>query len=305
MDKNFMGNQFAYDLIVSHVEQENPGPMILYGSSGLGKLSAAKSAASFMLGVPMERLPLSTDYYLLDKENELIKVEDILMLLERSSISSVSGKKVFLIRNAENMNIQAQNKLLKLLEDRNQTNKLILTCSRNLLLDTILSRCNVISFYPLSTQEMEEYLKQQGMEREGRHLAAYLCDSCPYNWEQVKNVYDDLKATYAELQKIKRREDIFRILHLLMEKDSKSFYEVHSKHLVIGLQLLQYVYYHIMLLKLKRRLPDQVEAELKDLEHIYSLPQVYNATVAIEQHKLQAVRKYTKNDFFDLIRNLV
>lgn len=305
MNKNFVGNQFAFEAMKCYIAQKEPGPIILFGSSGLGKLSAAKAAASAMLGVPIEKLYLSTDYYILDKENDPIKVEDILFLLERSSISSVSGKKVFIIRNAENMNIQAQNKLLKLLEDRNKSNKLIMTCNRNSLLGTIISRCNMVSFYSLSVQEMNEYLKMQGLEPEGRHLATYLCCSCPYKWDEVKNCYDDLRETYLELLKMEKREDIFPKLHLLVEKDRKSFCEVHAKHLVPGLQLLQYVFYHIVLIKLGAELPEQVLTELKPLEGLYSLPQVYEASVEIERHKSRTLLKYTKNDFFDLVRSLV
>lgn len=304
MDKNFVGNAYAYDLIVRNVEQKEPAPMILYGRSGLGKLSAAKSAASAMLGVPIERLKLNLDYYLLDKENEIIKVEDIQALLERSSVSSVSGKKVFIIRNAENMNVQAQNKLLKLLEDRNTTNKLIFTCSR-LLIGTIISRCNTISFYPLSIQEMDEYLKKQQVNPKDRHLAAFLCDFCPYNWEKVEPCYGDLRKNYEELLGMDGKEEIFRCLHLLVEKDPKSFYEIHSKHLTTGMQLLQYVFYHIMMMKLGDTLPEPVISELKGLEHIYSLPQAYGASAAIESHKSRAIQKYTKNDFFDLVMKLV
>lgn len=305
MIKNFVGNQFAFESIQRHIGQDNPGPMILFGSSGLGKLSAAKAAASALLGVPIEKLSLNTDYYILDNENAAIKVDDVMLLLERSSISSVSGRKIYIIRNAENMNVQAQNKLLKLLEDRNKSNKLILTCNRNVLLDTVISRCNVIPFYPLAEQEMNEYLKLQGLEPEGRHLAAYLCFSCPYKWDEVKDCYDDLRETYLELLEMERTEDIFLKLHLLVEKDHKSFYEVHSKHLLSGLQLLQYVFFHIMLIKLDADLPDQVVIELKSLESRYSLQQAYEASEIIERHKCRAVQKYTKNDFFDLVRSLV
>lgn len=305
MNKDFVGNQLAYEAIKRHIEQKEPGPLILYGSSGLGKGVAANAAAAAILGVTVERLRFNSDYYMLDKEEELIKVEDVQLLLDRSSISSVSGRKVFIIRNAENMNDRAQNKLLKLLEDRNKSNQLILTCNRNLLLDTIISRCSIVNFYPLQEKEMEEYLKLQGLEPDGRHLAAYLCSSCPYNWELVQYYYDELKETYRNLIQMKRGEDIFRTLHLLVEKDSKSFYELHSKHLVTALQLLQYVFYHIILLKLNEALPEQLKNELSALNQCYSLTQTYKASIAIEQHKGLSLKKYTKNDFFDLVRSLV
>lgn len=301
MNKTFVGNQFAYEVIKRHIEQKEPGPLVFYGSSGLGKLLAAKAAASFLLGVPEERLSLCSDFYLLNKMEELINVEAVQLLLERSSISSITGRKVFIIRNAENMNVQAQNKLLKLLEDKNETNKVILTCNRNLLIDTIISRCNVVSFYPLPKTEMEEYLKLQGVEMKERHLAAYLCDSCPYKWENVQNYFDDLMQAYTDILRMKHRKDIFRVLNLLVEKDPKSFYEIHSKHLLTALQLLQYIFYHLMLLKLGGDVPEQIEKEFELLGNIYSLTQAYDASMAIEKHKCHALEKYTKNDFFDLV----
>lgn len=303
MNKTFVGNQFAYESIRCHMEQKDPGPLILYGSSGLGKILAAKTAASFLLDIPEDKLTLYPDFYLLDKKDEVIKVEDIQLLLERSSISPVGGKKVFIIHNAENMNIQAQNKLLILLEDRNETNKLIFTCNQNLLLDTIISRCNVVTFFPLPIKEMEEYLKRQGVEPEGRYLAAYLCDACPYKWEEVQFCFDALNQTYKELIRMEQKKDIFRVLNLLIEKDPKSFYEVHSKHLLTALQLFQYVFYHLILLKLGGDVPEQIQKEFEILKNIYSINQAYDASVTIEKHKGQAL-KYTKNDFFDLMRVL-
>lgn len=305
MDKNFVGNQPAYELIANHVARREPGPMILQGSCGLGKLFAAKAAASALLCTPIDRLGLHSDYFLLDKANDVIKVEDIQVLLERSSVSSVSGRKVFIIRNAENMNVQSQNKLLKLLEDRNRTNQMILTCNRGLLLDTIISRCNVIPFYSLPYKEMEEYLECLGVEPEGVHLAAYLCEYGPYNWEGTASCYGDLRTVYLKLLGMKKKEDIFWVLHLFLEKDPKSFYEVHSKHLLAGLQMLQYIFYHMTLLKLGDNLPELVEAELAGLARLYSLPQAFAACAMIEKHKYMAVQKYTKNDFFDLVRCLV
>ena len=66
----------------------------------------------------------------------------------------IANKRVFIIKDACRMNEQGQNALLKVLEEPPQSVIFILTVpSKTLLLDTIISRCVVLSLYSQETQK--------------------------------------------------------------------------------------------------------------------------------------------------------
>ena len=73
----------------------------------------------------------------------------------------MAARRVFVIDRADSMNEQAQNALLKVLEEPPGNIIFILIAeSAAALLDTIISRCTVLSLVPPETQEALEYLKK-------------------------------------------------------------------------------------------------------------------------------------------------
>lgn len=87
----------------------------------------------------------------------------------------MSPWKIFIIRDAEAMVPQAQNALLKTLEDPPGRTVIILTVSRrNSLLSTILSRCCAVEFSPLPVSVVKELLTAQGAEPSEAGLLAAL-----------------------------------------------------------------------------------------------------------------------------------
>lgn len=69
------------------------------------------------------------------------------------------GRKVYIIPEAEKMNPQAQNAILKTIEEPPAyTVILLLTSSPEALLPTILSRCSKVALKPLRDEQVEDYL---------------------------------------------------------------------------------------------------------------------------------------------------
>jgi DNA polymerase-3 subunit delta' len=88
---------------------------------------------------------------------------DQMRLIEReANYRPYEGKaRVFLIEDADKMNEQAANALLKVLEEPPHTSHIVLLTSRPAnLLPTIRSRCQMIRFSPLTTTEIEKHLVQ-------------------------------------------------------------------------------------------------------------------------------------------------
>jgi len=91
---------------------------------------------------------------------ETIRIEQIRNLktfLGRKSIES--GVKIILIDDAHLLNEAASNCLLKTLEEPTNGIFILLTSKVNLLLDTILSRCQLIRFKSFSYEQLETFIR--------------------------------------------------------------------------------------------------------------------------------------------------
>jgi DNA polymerase III subunit delta' len=85
------------------------------------------------------------------------------------------GPKVFVIREADRLNPSAADVLLKVLEEPPADAVLMLLSARpDELPETILSRCHVVSFRPLSESFVAQALEAEGIEASGAVLAARL-----------------------------------------------------------------------------------------------------------------------------------
>ena len=92
--------------------------------------------------------------------SEIIKIaqiRNIKTFLSQKSINS--GKKIVLIIDAHLLNEAASNCLLKTLEEPSNGIFILLTSKLNLLLDTIISRCQIVRFHPFSSKQINSILK--------------------------------------------------------------------------------------------------------------------------------------------------
>ncbi len=146
-----------------------------------------------------------------------IGVEDI----RRSIVSDVSvrpysGKwKIYLINDAEKMSVQAQNALLKTLEEPPEyVVILLLTSNMSALLPTIISRSTVLNMRPVDDKTVRKYL----MER--IHVPDYQADICVAfargNIGKAKHL-----ATSEDFDNIKN--DAVRVLKYAHEMDMSEF----------------------------------------------------------------------------------
>lgn len=96
-------------------------------------------------------------------ENDKIVTKDIDDLVERSYLKPLeSNKKVFVLVNAQSMNAQSQNKLLKTLEEPPANTYLIIgATSVFTLLPTLLSRVKRLDILPFNDDEIVNALKDE------------------------------------------------------------------------------------------------------------------------------------------------
>ncbi len=101
-------------------------------------------------------------------KNKNIMVEDISDITENAFKTSIEGtEKVFLLKNFENANQTAQNKILNTLEEPPANTHLILSVSNSaMVLQTIKSRCKIVNADNFSNEKLQSFLVSNGYSNE-------------------------------------------------------------------------------------------------------------------------------------------
>lgn len=132
---------------------------------GCGKCKSCKLVNNTILSIYEGKNDLTIHPFIKivsSEEGKDIKIEQIRDIIQFLRLKSKTGK-VVIIENAENMNIEASNSLLKTLEEPPNKTLIILTTSNPTeILPTILSRVLKIKFSPLSKEDIKTILKMKG-----------------------------------------------------------------------------------------------------------------------------------------------
>ena len=92
--------------------------------------------------------------------SEIIKISQIRSIKNFLGQKSINSDiKIVLIIDAHLLNEAASNCLLKTLEEPSNGMFILLTSKLNLVLDTIISRCQIVSFRPLTSKQQKSILK--------------------------------------------------------------------------------------------------------------------------------------------------
>jgi DNA polymerase-3 subunit delta' len=184
---------------------------LFYGPKGTGKYAMALAMAQalfcpeadpYSCGVCVMcrriRHGNHPDVYSIEPEGSSIKMEQIRQLQKNVTYrASESVRKVYILKDAERMTVQAANSLLKFLEEPSPgVTAILLTENRHALLPTILSRVQWVPFFPIPQAEVLAYLKEQSVTDElaraavqivaGMEEALQLCHS--EGFAHVRNV---------------------------------------------------------------------------------------------------------------------
>ncbi len=111
--------------------------------------------------------------------DDYIKIEDIRRLKNEIGLRPYEGKrKVFIIDNAHLFTAEASNALLKVLEEPPGQSTIILVSAKSaLLFKTIVSRCRIVRFYPLTREGLSEILKvDYHLDEATAHFLAYFSE---------------------------------------------------------------------------------------------------------------------------------
>ena len=178
--QNIIGQKKVIETLRENAEKDRVGHAYLFcGADGIGKYTVAKAFSRLIqCTAPVGGEPCGLcEACLLNKsgtnpDRKVIEVpagraslgvESIRTLQEDVVTAPLySRKKVYLIRNSEKMTVEAQNVILKILEEPPAYVVILLLCSNvSLMLDTVKSRVNRIDFARYTEQEIKSALALQ------------------------------------------------------------------------------------------------------------------------------------------------
>lgn len=170
--ENIIGQNFAKKYLTNSIKKNKLNNAYMFeGIDGIGKKKFADELSKLLLDyVNLENSP---DYILIKPDGNSIKIAQIRNMQSDIVIRPHKDYKIYIINNAEKMTVEAQNALLKTLEEPPDYAIIILvTNNKESLLETIKSRCDIIKFSPIPMEDLKKYLIDTGIEEEKAQLLA-------------------------------------------------------------------------------------------------------------------------------------
>ena len=185
----FIGEQGIGKRLIAHQFAK----MILCENFDGSECNQCKSCIEFNSGN-------NPDFRIIEPDGKVIKIEQIRELQTKVSEKPVnSGKKIYIINDADLMTREAQNCLLKTLEEPPEYIVIILIVSNeNRMLTTIKSRCMKVHFDKINDEEIKKYLNDNCGIQDLNNNILKMCDGSIGKCLSIKDKLDE----YGEIEKI-------------------------------------------------------------------------------------------------------
>jgi len=191
------------------------------------------------------------DIFFVEADGQYIRIDSIRQIQERTKCKPLEAKRrAFIIDDADKMNEQSANALLKMLEEPSSSNILILVTARPYSLpQTIISRCQHMRFNPLSSETVAKFLiSEMEMDNQKALLLAALSGGSIGNALDLNK--DDIIAYRTELLNLlstTNRNDPFSLINLA------SFLGQKKKEIRQGLNILNTFFRDVLVFKEVRK----------------------------------------------------
>lgn len=239
MFEEIIGHQKQIGILKETIKTGNISHAYLFsGKKGIGKCKVAFEFAKNILKV--DNLNSSPDFKYISKYSD--KKDIIVEQIRKEIIDDIyiapasADKKVYIIDDAESLNIASQNALLKTLEEPPKYIVIILIATNtSSLLTTILSRVNNIVFDSIPKEDFHNYLKQNLKLDLSNNIVDFLDGSI------------GLANTLLKENGIEKLQEIDKLYSLLEKKDVvNSLLNSSSVNFInsINLEYLEYLLYN-------------------------------------------------------------
>ena len=175
MFKNILGNEkIKQELNIGIQNKKISHSYLFIGTEGIGKKLIAKELSKRLLClndrendqckscIEFENNNHPDFYYINSEDSKTIKIEQIRYMQKKVQEKPIiSNKKIYIIDNADLMTIEAQNCLLKTLEEPPEFVTIILIGqNEDAFLETIKSRCMILHFKPIENSIIQKYMDE-------------------------------------------------------------------------------------------------------------------------------------------------
>ncbi|HBF8524698.1 DNA polymerase III subunit delta' C-terminal domain-containing protein [Clostridioides difficile] len=207
--ENIIGQDFAKKYLTNSIKKNKLNNAYMFeGMDGIGKKKFADELSKLLLDY--ENLENSPDYVLIKPDGNSIKIAQIRNLQSDIVIRPHKDYKIYIINNAEKMTVEAQNALLKTLEEPpNYAIIILVTNNKEALLETIKSRCDIIKFSPIPIEDLKRYLINTGIEEERAQLLAI------FSRGSIENALNLSQSSEFSMM----REDIQQYIQIMLDKN--------------------------------------------------------------------------------------
>ena len=218
MFQNILGNDKIKNLLQESVNNNKVSHSYLFvGKSEIGKKMIAKEFAKAILCLGDNKYcdncksclefdgQNNPDFFIVEPDGNTIKIDQIRNMQKGVQEKPIiSRSKVYIIDNADFMTKEAQNALLKTLEEPPEFVTIILIGeNENEFLTTIKSRCMIIHFNSISDSEMEKYLQEN------------------YNMNVTSNMLDVFQGSIGKAIELKDKQEEYLIIEQAIENIEK------------------------------------------------------------------------------------
>lgn len=255
MFENILGNEKNKDILEKSIKLNKfSHSYIFWGIEGIGKKLIAKEFAKRILCLEQQEKcncksciefdsDNNPDFQLIEPNEGKVKIEQIREMQRKVAEKPIiSNQKVYIIDNSDTMTTEAQNCLLKTLEEPPEYITIILICSNeDNLLSTIKSRCTRMHFEPINAEEIKKYMKQNCPDQEISDNIINLSQGSigkAIKLNENKNIYENIEKILVSMQ----NKDLIEIVQM-SEEIYKAKEEIDS--------ILDYI--NVILLKLGRQ----------------------------------------------------
>lgn len=230
MFKDILGNKKNKDILEKSIKLNRIShSYIFWGTEGIGKKIIAKAFAKKILCLEQKEncnckscvefdSNNNPDFQLIEPNEGKVKIEQIREMQRKIAEKPIiSNKKIYIIDNSDTMTIEAQNCLLKTLEEPPEYIIIILICTNeDNLLSTIKSRCTRMHFDSIENEEIKTYIKQKYPEKDISENIINLSQGSigkALKLNENKNIYENIEKILLSMQ----NKDLIEIVQMSEE----------------------------------------------------------------------------------------
>lgn len=279
--RNFVGHSSLIENFKNRCSNGNLShAQLISGEDGIGKSILAEILGKLILNGDLNREYVDIINYKPSKAS--FGVDDVREIIDEVNKKPFEGdKKVIIIHQGNNLTIQAQNALLKTIEEPPTEVYIIILCeSLELILDTIKSRCEIYKLTPLTKDELYKYIAIKGYDysEEEKSSAIAFSEGIP---GRIDRYFSD-----TELQEL--RDKIVDLLLQLTNNEIEAILEKEE-------QLVSY----------KQNKEEVINVLSSFIRDILVNKEVYNENLIINRDKIKEIERLTNEMSFKKLNKML